>query len=118
MAGEIWEFATAGRIVFGAGTRRQLPAIVRTFGSRALLVGGRHLHTTGSDELPDLGDVVPFVVEGEPTIDVARRGAELFRTERCDVVIGIGGGSVLDAAKAIAALATNHGDVLDYLEVI
>ena len=112
-----WEFATAGRIVFGAGTRRQLPAILRSFGNRALLVGGRHLHATGG-VLPDLGDVILFVVDGEPTIEVVRRGADLFRTERCDVVIGIGGGSVLDAAKAIAALATNRGDVLDYLEVI
>jgi alcohol dehydrogenase class IV len=115
--GAPWEFATAGRIVFGAGTRHQLPAIVRAFGSRALLVGGRHLHATGG-VLPDLGDVILFVVEGEPTIDIVRRGADLFRAERCDVVIGVGGGSVLDAAKAIAALATNHGDVLDYLEVI
>jgi alcohol dehydrogenase class IV len=126
-----WEFATAGRIVFGAGTRHQLPAIVRAFGSRPLLVGGRHLHASreraststsasaaATAALPDLGDVIPFVVEAEPTIDVVRRGADLFRRERCDVVIGIGGGSVLDAAKAIAALATNRGDALDYLEVI
>jgi alcohol dehydrogenase class IV len=112
-----WEFATAGRVIFGAGTRHQLPAIERAFGSRALLVGGRHTHADGG-MLPALGDAVPFVVEGEPTIDIARRGADLFRAERCDVVIGIGGGSVLDAAKAIAALATNRGDVLDYLEVI
>jgi alcohol dehydrogenase class IV len=112
-----WEFATAGRIIFGAGTRHQLPAIVRAFGSRALLVGGRHIHGA-RETLPDLGDVTPFIVDGEPTIDVARLGADLFRAERCDVAIGIGGGSVLDAAKAIAALATNRGDALDYLEVI
>jgi alcohol dehydrogenase class IV len=117
MSGEMWEFATAGRIVFGAGTRHQLPTILRAFGSRALLVGGRHIHAA-REPLPDLGEVIPFIVEGEPTIDVARRGADLFRAERCDVVIGIGGGSVLDAAKAIAALATNRGDTLDYLEVI
>jgi alcohol dehydrogenase class IV len=117
MPGEMWEFATAGRVVFGAGTRHQLPAILRAFGKRALLVGGRHLHATGG-VLPNLGDVILFVVNGEPTIDVVRRGADLFRTERCDVVIGVGGGSVLDAAKAIAALATNRGDALDYLEVI
>jgi alcohol dehydrogenase class IV len=117
MPGDMWEFATAGRVVFGAGTRHQLPAILRTFGTRALLVGGRHLLATGG-VLPDLGDVILFVVNGEPTIDVVRRGADLFRTERCDVVIGVGGGSVLDAAKAIAALATNRGDALDYLEVI
>ena len=117
MGGESWEFATAGRIVFGAGTRHQLPAIVRAFGSRALLVGGRHIHA-GRETLPDFGEVIPFIVEGEPTLACGRRGAKLLRVERCDVVIGIGGGSVLDAAKAIAALATNRGDALDYLEVI
>jgi alcohol dehydrogenase class IV len=111
-----WEFATAGRIIFGAGARHQLPALVRGFGTRALLVSGRHLQTEAT--LPDLNDIIPLVVHGEPTLDVVRRGAELFRAERCDVVLGIGGGSVLDAAKAIAALVTNRGDVLDYLEVI
>jgi alcohol dehydrogenase class IV len=114
MPGKVWEFATAGRILFGAGTRHQLPEIVRASGSRALLVGGRHTHAAVADgTLPDLGDIVPFVVNSEPTLDIVRRGANLFRAERCDVVIGIGGGSVLDAA-----LATNRGDALDYLEVI
>lgn len=117
MPAETWEFATAGRIVFGAGTRHQLPAILRAFGTRALLVGGRHLHADLS-ALPDLGDIIPYVVSGEPTPIVVRRGADLFRASGCDVVLGIGGGSVLDAAKAIAALATNDGDLLDYLEVI
>lgn len=117
MPAETWEFATAGRIVFGAGTRHQLPAILRGFGKRALLVGGRHLHAD-LGALLDLGDTIPYVVNGEPNLFVVRRGADLFRASGCDVVIGIGGGSVLDAAKAIAALATNHGDLLDYLEVI
>jgi alcohol dehydrogenase class IV len=117
MPSEMWEFATSGRIVFGAGTRHQLPAIVRAFGNRALLVGGQHIHADRG-ALPDLGDVIPYVVNGEPNLFVVRRGADLFRAAGCDLVIGIGGGSVLDAAKAIAALATNHGDALDYLEVI
>ena len=54
----------------------------------------------------------------EPTVQIARDGVDLFRKERCDLVIGVGGGSVIDAAKAIAALATNSGEPLDYLEVV
>jgi alcohol dehydrogenase class IV len=57
-------------------------------------------------------------VEGEPTVDAIRAAVALFTRERCDLVVGIGGGSVLDAAKAVAALATNSGEPLDYLEVI
>lgn len=59
-----------------------------------------------------------FGVDGEPTVELARRGADVARTGRCDVVIGFGGGSAIDAGKAIAALAANPGDVLDYLEVV
>jgi alcohol dehydrogenase class IV len=57
-------------------------------------------------------------IAGEPTVESAVEGARLARAERIEVVIGFGGGSALDAAKAIAALATNTRDVGDYLEVI
>jgi len=118
----VWEFATAGRILFGAGTRRQLASATSGLGSRAMLVTGRRLHddaALASLEI-DLRQIVAarFVVEGEPTTDIVREGARAYRDGGCDVVIGIGGGSVIDAAKAIAALATNPGDPLDYLEVI
>lgn len=61
---------------------------------------------------------VIFGVEGEPTIGVATEGLLLARKEGCDLVIGYGGGSAIDTGKAIAALLTNAGDFLDYLEVI
>jgi alcohol dehydrogenase class IV len=57
-------------------------------------------------------------VQGEPTIELVREGTKYARAERCDMVIGFGGGSVLDAGKAIAALLGNDGDPLQYLEVI
>jgi alcohol dehydrogenase class IV len=57
-----------------------------------------------------------FHVHGEPTVDVVRAGTQAAKG--CDLVIGLGGGSVLDAGKAIAALGTNRGDIFDYLEVI
>jgi alcohol dehydrogenase class IV len=62
--------------------------------------------------------MVPFAVAGEPEIETIRRGVALARAERCDVVVAIGGGSAIDAGKALAALLTNSGDPLDYLEVI
>jgi alcohol dehydrogenase class IV len=60
--------------------------------------------------------ITEFEVTGEPTVDMVRAGVECARG--CKAVLGIGGGSALDAGKAIAILVTNPGDVLDYLEVI
>jgi alcohol dehydrogenase class IV len=59
-----------------------------------------------------------FGVPGEPTVDLVRQGAAALRSAACQLVIAVGGGSVIDAGKAIAALAANPGDVLDYLEVV
>jgi len=116
-----FEFATATRIVFGAGTLRQVGPMAAEMGGRALVVTGR---TTGRaapllDALAGQGiDHVTFPVPGEPTVELVRLGAERARQERCDLVIGFGGGSALDTGKAIAALLSNGGDPLDYLEVI
>src|SRR5690606_3055113 len=59
-----------------------------------------------------------FAITNEPTTDDIIRGVAHARSAGCDFVIGFGGGSVLDAAKAIAAMLTNDGDLFDYLEVI
>ena len=59
-----------------------------------------------------------FSVSGEPGIGTVEHGLEQAAAENCDLVIGFGGGSALDAGKAIAAMLTNPGDLLDYLEVI
>lgn len=108
-----FELAASVRIVFGPGSVRQLPSLVRRFGARPLLVTGSR-RQSALDELQP----VHFPVSGEPTVDQAREGARLAREQSCDVVVSVGGGSAIDAGKAIAALATNSGDVLDYLEVV
>ncbi len=90
-------------------------------GHRALVVTGRRrtLAEHLAEELATAGiDHVVFSVTGEPTTETAREGVLCARETGCDLVIGVGGGSVLDAGKAIAVLLTNEGDPLDYLEVI
>jgi len=107
-----FEFATASRIVFGEGAVREVPAAARALGRRALTVTG------ASERVASLTGGPRFAVAGEPSIEVVRRGVEFARAEGCDLVVAIGGGSAIDAGKAIAALMTNSGDPLDYLEVI
>jgi alcohol dehydrogenase class IV len=116
-----FEFATAGRIVFGPGVAADLPAIAAGFGRRALIVTGAHRERLAAlfAALESAGvGCVFFPVDKEPTIALARAGAELFRSSASQFVIAIGGGSAIDAGKAIAAVAANSGDVSDYLEVI
>jgi alcohol dehydrogenase class IV len=113
-----WEFATAGRIVFGRGAARGAIDIVRGFGIRALVVTGTT--PARAEWLVDaLGPETRLIyVDGEPDIAFARDGAAFARRRGADVVVALGGGSALDAGKAIAALATNDGDLFDYLEVV
>jgi alcohol dehydrogenase class IV len=116
-----FEFATATRIVFGPGTLAQAGAAARAMGRRALVVHGstpdRAAPLLAALDEHDIGCEL-FGVAGEPTTWMAREGTDLARSTGCNVVIGFGGGSVLDAAKAIAILLTNGGDPYDYLEVI
>ncbi len=116
-----FEFASAGRIHFGGGQAKALPGLVSGFGRKALLVlGGSGRGRAGwVDALAGEGvESVVFLVPHEPTTHLVDEATRVVRDERCDVVVGIGGGSVLDAAKAVAGLATNPGAILDYLEVV
>lgn len=116
-----FEFATSPRIIFGPGTLREIGAIAAHFGRRALLVRGR-TQSRAERLISELGahgvDSVSFAVEGEPTTDMVQAGAQRAREEHCDLVFAFGGGSVLDAGKAISALLTNDGELFDYLEVV
>jgi len=110
-------FATSDLIMFGPGKVAELPALVARHGERPLVVTGAHPERH-ADLLAQLPDAATFAVSGEPTLDIVRAGAAAAREQQADVVIGLGGGSVIDAAKIIATLVTNGGDPLDYAEVI
>jgi alcohol dehydrogenase class IV len=113
-----FEFATAGRIVVGAGRAADLPGIAAGLGSRVLVFTGadpsRHAELLAGLRVAG----ATFPVAGEPTVDLAQAALDAAREHDTDVVVAIGGGSVIDTAKAVAMLLGNGGDPLDYLEVI
>ncbi len=113
----MFEFATANRIVFGCGTLKQAGRAAAQFGRRALVVTGKNAGRARAllDELDKAEISFDLIsVSGEPTVDDAKKAS----AAAYDLVIGFGGGSVIDLAKAAAALMSNPGDPLDYLEVI
>ena len=112
-----FEFATATRIIFGEGSIAEAPPAIEPFGRRVFIVTGR----TPARAEPLLAllkkfDCTTHCIPGEPTLDDIAAGVRA--ADSCDAVVAIGGGSAIDAGKAIAALATNPGETLDYLEVI
>ena len=116
-----FELAAPPRILFGSGVIGEVAAIAHGLGTRPLLVTGRAATRAASllDSLHGAGlTPVTFAVAGEPTVAVVRDGTAAALDAGCDLVIACGGGSALDAGKAIAALLGNGGDPLDYLEVV
>ena len=116
-----FQFNTPTRIVFGAGAVNHVGVNVQNYGARALVVTG-HDSQRAEKLLVNLQlsfvSAVTFAVTGEPELATVEQGTKLARAEKCDFVIGFGGGSAMDAAKAIATMLTNDGELLDYLEII
>ncbi|MBV1709324.1 MAG: iron-containing alcohol dehydrogenase [Erysipelothrix sp.] len=116
-----FEFMTASRIIVEQGGLKQLGKLAKSFGQRVLLLGRLASDDTKKaiEYLNDEGCIVtPINVKGEPSVDSINKILAVSRENQCEVVVAIGGGSVLDSGKTIAALMTNTNDIMDYLEVI
>jgi alcohol dehydrogenase class IV len=116
-----FEFATATRIIFGPGTIPEVVPEAAKIGKRTFVITGRSperarplLDQLNSHQI----EYVTFNVPSEPTTTIVAEAVEQARQAKSDLVLGIGGGSVLDTGKAIAAMLTNSGRLLDYLEVV
>jgi alcohol dehydrogenase len=118
-----FKFYMPTRIRFGWGSFREIRQIVDELkGKRIFLVTGRNFAKRHgvldqlSDYLKGLNLEVFAEVEENPSIETVDRGAAQCRENGCDLVIGLGGGSGLDAGKAIAMLHENPGSIREYLD--
>lgn len=116
-----FEFYNPTRLIFGVGSLAQLGKVVSLYGKKALLViGGGSVKKSGafdravsSLKAEDVSVVEFSGVEPNPRLSTVMHAAELAKKEVCDVIIGMGGGSVMDASKVIAALVFYEGDPKD-----
>lgn len=120
---KIFSFTGAKKIIFGNGSFHALVSHIKELNAKnPLVVIDKNLAKAGFQErvanllIPEgMKYTVYDKVEPEPRIELADEGAALAIKNKCDIVIGIGGGSAMDVAKAIAVLATNKGSAVDYL---
>lgn len=117
-------FRTPTRVIFGRGVVEKVGEECRKLGgTKAFLVTGRTATKNSPyfakimDSLQSAGlkVIVYSEVESDPSVETVDRGAEIFRKEGCDIAIGFGGGSPMDAAKAIAGLQANPGSMAEFI---
>ena len=116
-----FEFTCPTKIIFGEGSSKDAVSAATGLGRHILLITGKSEGKShhAQDRFARAGvEFTAFHVEQEPTVDLVRAGVKAVRDCGAGVVVGWGGGSALDAAKAIACLSTNPGDPMDYLEVV
>ncbi len=123
MVGEtfVFDFQTAQRIIFGSGSVIRLGSLAAEFGQRAFWISltRRSFHDRLEQSLRAAGISFHLAgVQGEPKLGQILELVNRLKEFQPDLVIATGGGSVLDCAKAVAALAANPGDPLEYLEVV
>jgi alcohol dehydrogenase class IV len=116
-----FDFATANRILFGEGILEHAGTLTAQHGRRVLLVTGsseeraeRLIELLRSEGLA----VTSFSTPIEPTVALIKEGVAAAKSSEADLIVGFGGGSAIDAGKAIAALVTNGDEPLEFLEVI
>lgn len=114
-------FVIPNHTVVGTNVLGEAVPLLKKMGNKAFIVTGRHVAV--SDMMKQLtalldengiGCVIFDGITGEPTDTMIENGVEMLKSSGCDFIIGIGGGSPLDSAKAIAAMAVNEGSIADY----
>ncbi len=109
-------------VLYGAGCIELLGDKVKPLGKKALIVSDKVM--TGAGYIEKVQNIfnkqnimceVYNEVNGEPTDLMIYKGVDIYRSKNCDFLVGIGGGSPIDAAKAIGLMVNNPGDIRDYM---
>ncbi len=114
-------FVIPNHTVVGTNILGEAAPLLKKMGNKAFIVTGRHVavsnmmkQLTALLDENGIGCVIFDGITGEPTDTMIENGVEMLKSSGCDFIIGIGGGSPLDSAKAIAAMAVNEGSIADY----
>lgn len=114
-------FVIPNHTVVGTNVLGEAAPLLKKMGNKAFIVTGRHVavsymmkQLTALLDENGIGCVIFDGITGEPTDTMIEKGVEMLKSSGCDFIIGIGGGSPLDSAKAIAAMAVNEGSIADY----
>ena len=116
------KFIMPKQVISGADALGQSKEVIRTLGTKALVVSGKVMNRIGNvrivtdllDEI-GIGWAVYDDITGEPDDVMIDGGVEVYKANGCDFLIAIGGGSPMDSMKAIGALITNPGKIADYM---
>jgi len=114
-------FTVPKNIIIGKGIIKEAQTLLTSYGKKAFIVTGKHVvKSTMMDELKELLDeckVQYYIfdeITGEPTIAMVEEGVKSYKENSCDYLIGIGGGSPIDAAKAIGVMISSTCSISDY----
>lgn len=117
-----YSFTAPKRSIMGKGALSQSEEYIKNLGTKALIVTGKIVTKMGTVglitdilEKNDIQYVIFNDIAGEPTDDMIEAGVKIYKESGCDFCIGVGGGSPLDSAKAILAMATLGGNISDYM---
>jgi alcohol dehydrogenase class IV len=121
-----FELLSTPKIFFGADEFENIGTLIKVYGSKPIILGSESVLIKNQkirDILDNAAskygfDYSKFIIKGEPTIEIIDSAVEKAKDDKADIVVALGGGSAIDAGKAVAGLVTNYGSARDYMEVI